>query len=144
MQVRSSITRTIPHHFSYHLPLHASKPSARPLPPQALGRNGCPPVCRRIPQPRFCHMLLLQILGQERLQSQKKPHLTIHWLVIIDICPCQSNYGSSEILSRTCRVSKAVEGGSSKKWSSIISKIDVVQTAHGRLSISIPCSAGAS
>ena len=96
MQISSSRTRRISRHFRHDLPLRARKPSTRHHFPQALGRKGCPQVCRGTPQPRFCHVLLLQILGQERLQSQENhPRLTIYWLVTIGICLCQSNYGST-------------------------------------------------
>jgi len=71
MQIRSSRTGRMSRHFSHDLPLSATKPSTRPLSPQGLGRRVVRQFCRGTPQPRICHVLLWQILGQQRLQAHK-------------------------------------------------------------------------
>ena len=89
MQIRSSRTGRMSRHFSHDLPLSASKPSTRPLPPQGLGRR----VVRQSAVEHHNHASAMCYSGKSLVN--KGYRRTNYLLVTMDICPCQSNYVST-------------------------------------------------
>jgi hypothetical protein len=98
MQISSSRTRRISRHFRHDPPLRANKPSTRLLFPPGAGKKGLsasPPWNTTTTPLPFA--TLANPWPRKRQSQEKQPRLTIYWLVTIDICPCQSNYGSIEM-----------------------------------------------